>query len=237
MKDIYKQIGIYRITNTVDGKSYIGKTGMNFGDRWDNHRAMLNAGKHSNPNLQRAWIEFGKECFEFEIIECVDNLERLNALEIKYISQYRKDGLCYNISDGGDLPPNLGKHLSEDTKKKIGQKNRVNMLGRTASDETKKKMSVSQKKRYENWTDDDRAEYGKRISQYASGYKWSDDAKAAFSRKQRTQPNSAKYTVDDIRTIRRKRSEGYSLKKLAEEYHTSPSYISSIVHYRRWADV
>ena len=237
MKDIYKKIGIYRITNTVDGKSYIGKTGMNFGDRWDSHRAMLNAGKHANSNLQQAWTEYGKECFEFEIIECVDNPERLNALEIEYINQYRENGLCYNISDGGDTPPNFGKHLSEETKKKIGQKNRINMLGRAASDETKKKMSVSQKKRYENWTDEDRAEYGKKISQYASGYRWSDKAKAAFSKKQREQPNSAKYTADDIRSIRKKRAEGYSLKALAEEYHTSPSYISSIVHFRRWADV
>lgn len=237
MKDIYRQIGIYRITNIVDGKSYIGKTGMNFGDRWDSHRAMLNAGKHSNHNLQSAWTEYGKESFEFEVIEYVNDPTQLNALEVKYIAQYRELGLCYNISDGGDLPPCYGKHLSEETKKKIGQKNRINMLGRTASDDTKKKMSVSQKKRYENWTDEDRVEYGKKISQYASGYKWSDEAKAAFSKKQRERPNSAKYTVDDIRSIRKKRSEGHSLKALAEEYHTTPSYISSIVHFRRWADV
>ena len=42
--NIYKSFGIYRITNIQNGKSYIGKTGMNFGDRWDCHRAQINGG-------------------------------------------------------------------------------------------------------------------------------------------------------------------------------------------------
>ena len=51
----YDQIGIYRITNLVNGNTYVGKTGMNFGDRWDCHKAQLNGGYHDNPHLQKAW--------------------------------------------------------------------------------------------------------------------------------------------------------------------------------------
>ena len=198
MKDIYKQIGIYRITNVTNGKSYIGKTGMNFGDRWDSHRSLLNSGKHDNPYLQRAWNKYGSENFEFAIIEVVENSDSLNDLEIKYIAEYRERGLSYNLHDGGDGGYNLGKHLSEETKRKIGDKNRQNMLGRKASDETRRRMSDSQKKRYESWTDEDRRAHGVMTSAAASGYRWSEEAKLAFAKNQWEKPNSAKFTADDI---------------------------------------
>lgn len=237
MKDVYKQIGIYRITNTVNGKSYIGKTGMNFGDRWDSHRSLLNSGKHDNPHLQKAWIKYGGENFEFKIVEVVEDPNLLNGLEIKYIAQYKNNGLSYNIHDGGDGGCNLGKHLSEETKRKIGEKNRKNMAGRKASEETRDKMSLSQNKRYSLWTEEDRIAHGRISSKTAQGYTWSDESKLAFSKRQQTSPNGAKYTIKDIRDIREKREQGYTLQSLAEEYHTTPSYISSIVHRRRWAHI
>lgn len=237
MKDIYKQTGIYRITNKVNGKSYIGKTGMNFGDRWDSHRSLLNAGKHDNPHLQSAWNKYGQDAFEFAVVEEVDDHDDLNEREIFYIAQFRERGLSYNIHDGGDGGVNLGKHLSDETKKKMGEKNRANMTGRTASDETRRKMSESQAKRYETWSADERSEWGKKTSIYASGYRWSDEAKERFSQMQREHPNGARFTADDIRAIRGKRAAGATLADLAGEYHTSQSYISSIVHRRRWAEI
>lgn len=237
MKEIYKQIGIYRITNIENRKSYIGKTGMNFGDRWDSHRALLRAGRHDNPHLQRAWNHYGEDSFEFAVVEVVDDPEFLNGLEIKYIAEYKNAGLSYNIHDGGDGGYNLGKHLSEETKRKIGEKNSVNMTGRTVTEETKQKMSRAQKKRYENWTDEDRAAHGRLTARYARGYTWSEESKAAFSKKQQSKPNSAKYTPDDIRTIRSRKERGDTLKSIAEDYGTTPSYISTIVHRRRWANI
>lgn len=237
MKDIYRQIGIYRITNITNGKSYIGKTGMNFGDRWDSHRSLLNSGKHDNPHLQRAWNKYGSEQFEFAIVEVVEDTSKLNELEIKYISFYRDAGMSYNLHDGGDGGYNLGKHLSDETKRKIGEKNRTNMMGRKLSAETRKKMSESQRARYSAWADKDRRAHGEKSSRCASGYKWSEESKRAFSERQRERPNSAKFTVDDIRSIRERFANGYSQKDLAEEYHTTASYISNIVHRRRWAHV
>lgn len=237
MKDIYKQIGIYRITNMVNGKSYIGKTGMNFGDRWGSHRSLLNSGKHDNPYLQRAWDKYGHDNFEFAVIEVVEDSSLLNDLEIKYIAEYRLHGLSYNLHDGGDGGYNLGKHLSEETKRKIGEKNRKNMLGRKASDDTRRRMSDSQRKRYESWTEQDRRAHGELMSATASGYKWSEESKTAFSKRQWEKPNSARFTADDIISIRKRFSEGCPSKVLAEEYDTTPAYISSIVHRRRWAHI
>lgn len=234
MDSIYSTYGIYRITNITDGKSYIGKTGMNFGDRWDSHRSLLNSGKHDNQYLQNAWNKYGKDNFEFAIIEVVDNVDLLNDLEIKYIAKYREMGLSYNIQDGGDGGWNLGRHLSDETKKKIGAKNRVNMTGRKLSGATRQKMSESQKKRYEKWTDEDRAKYGEQISKYASGYHWSEESRQSFSKLQQKLLISAKYTPDDIRAIRFKRENGAKIADLAKEYDTTQSYISAIIHGRRW---
>ena len=237
MKDIYKQIGIYRITNTIDGKSYIGKTGMNFGDRWDSHRSLLNSGKHDNPYLQNAWHKYGGENFEFAIVEVVEDAGLLNCLEIEHIAKYKSDGLSYNLHDGGDGGYNLGKHLSDETKRKIGEKNRINMLGKKATAETRSKMSDSQKKRYDSWTDADRKAHGERSAETAVGYKWSDEAKSAFSQKQWTKPNGAKFTADDILNIRMKFGQGFSREELAELYSTTAAYITSIIKRRRWAHI
>lgn len=235
MNSIYKQIGVYRITNTLNGKTYVGKTKMNFGDRWDCHRAQLNGGYHHNKALQKEWNEFGADSFEFKIIESVDNTDVLNDLEIKYIALYREKELNYNVSDGGDAGCFAGKHLSEETKRKIGDKNRVHMTGRKASDETKAKMSKSQKARYDKWTQEDREQWGKMVSVRASGYHLSESVRKEMSERQRTKPNSAKFTPDDIRAIRSAKENGASSKELAEKYKTTPSYIMAIVNKRRWA--
>lgn len=168
MKDIYKQFGIYRITNILDGMSYIGKTGMNFGDRWDSHRSLLNSGSHFNKQLQNAWAEFGEDSFEFQIIESVDDRNVLDDLEVFYIAQYRETDSCYNVQSGGDHG-NAGIRMSDSAKEKIGEKNRINMTGKKASAETKQKMSESQRARYNSWTDEDRRRHGEMTSRCARG--------------------------------------------------------------------
>lgn len=237
MKDIYKNFGIYRITNIKNGMSYIGKTGMNFGDRWDSHRSLLIAGRHDNPYLQNAWNKYGEVNFEFVIVEIVEDAGLLNDLEIAYIAEYRSRSMSYNLHDGGDGGYNLGKHLSEETKRKIGEKNRVNMAGKKMSASVRANMFASQKARYADWTEDDRLAYSRIISERCRGYHWSDEAKRAFSQKQRTRPNGAKFTADDILAIRTSAESGETYAELARTYGTSPAYIASIIARRRWAHI
>lgn len=121
---------------------------MNFGDRKDCHFASLRGGYHINPHLQKSFNKYGEDNFEFIVLyQCNNNEDSnmVNELEKKYIKLYKDKKLAYNIGDGGDGGHNLGKHLSEETKRKIGDKNRINMTGRKATIETKKKMSESQK--------------------------------------------------------------------------------------------
>jgi group I intron endonuclease len=213
----YKRIGIYGIRNTINDKIYIGKTGMNFGDRWDSHKSLLKNGKHENQHLQRAWDKYGADAFEFIIVEeC--SVEDLDVKEKHWIKYYKERGLSYNILDGGDGFNNLGTHLSEETKRKIGEKNRINGLGRKASEETRRKMSESHK-----------------------GYKPTPDAiakTAEASRKaMQANPPLAKLTPNDVREIRRLNDDGVKSKELAEQFGVSYQCIRDIILGKRWSHV
>lgn len=216
--NIYSRIGIYGIRNLINGKIYVGKTGMNFGDRWDSHRSLLNSGKHDNQHLQRAWNKYGQENFEFIVLEDCE-IDKLSELEKHYIKSYKDMGLAYNIHDGGDEGYNLGKHLSDETKRKIGEKNRVNGLGRKVSDETKEKMSKSHTgMKYTQMSKEGR----KNIQQAQQKY---------FER------NPKKLCVDDVVEIRKLHLDGLSYSEIARKYNVTHQCISDICNYKRWKQV
>jgi group I intron endonuclease len=216
--NIYFRIGIYGIRNLVNGKIYVGKTGMNFGDRWDSHRSLLNNGKHDNPHLQNAWNKYKQENFEFIVLEDCE-VDDLSDREKYYIKLYKDMGLAYNIHDGGDEGYNLGKHLSDETKRKIGEKNRINGLGRKASDETKAKMSDSH-----------------------TGMKYapmSEDGRENIRQAQRRyyEQNPKKLCVDDVVEIRRLHKDGFNYSEIARKYNVTPQCINDICNYKRWKQV
>ena len=62
--------GIYKITNTINGKVYIGQS-QNIAERWRAHRsrAFSEDGKNERNLLYRAIRKYGLEIFEFSVIE------------------------------------------------------------------------------------------------------------------------------------------------------------------------
>ena len=75
--------GIYAIINKVNGKIYVGQA-VSIEDRWGDHKARLNRGKHENSHLQRAWDKYGADNFEFTVLtECAE--EQLNTMEEYFI--------------------------------------------------------------------------------------------------------------------------------------------------------
>ena len=233
---VYKCYGIYGIRNKINNKIYVSKTMQSFGDRWDCHRAMLRAGYHENPHLQNAWNKYGENNFEFIVIHNCENnetVEQVDELEISEIAKYKELDLAYNIHDGGSGGMFLGKHLSEETKRKIGEKNRINMLGKKASEETKAKMSESQSRRFSEWTDEDRVKWGEKMSLVNKGRKWDDESR----QKMIGNKNGAKYTIDDVREIRRlHEQENKSYAEISELTGIPSKSVYLIATYRRWKD-
>ena len=60
--------GIYKITNEVTGKFYIGSS-KDIDQRIAEHKMMLNNNKHVNVILQRSWNKHGREKFSFTVLE------------------------------------------------------------------------------------------------------------------------------------------------------------------------
>lgn len=60
--------GVYRITNTVTGKYYLGSS-IEMTTRWKTHRRYLRRGNHWNILLQRSWDKHGESVFTFTIQE------------------------------------------------------------------------------------------------------------------------------------------------------------------------
>lgn len=90
-------IGIYKLTNTVVGLSYIGSS-INIERRKNEHFSSLRCCTHYNKKLQRAVDTYGLENFTFTILKvCTE--EELGSLEEYYIKLYDSFECGYNNTD------------------------------------------------------------------------------------------------------------------------------------------
>lgn len=154
-KKIFK---VYKYTLKNDGRVYIGQTCCSLKER-----AGSNGHRYKNCiKFYNAIKKYGWENFIPEIIQ--DNLtaEEANLLETEKILQYNSIEKGFNLAKGGGnripteetrLKQSLAKRgqknnrygvkLSQETKKKIGEANKISQLGKKHSEQTKKKMSDS----------------------------------------------------------------------------------------------
>lgn len=94
--------GIYKITNEINNKCYIGQS-VNIERRWKRHKQIF---KNKNDNcydypLYRSIRKYGIENFVFEILEDC-NKNQLNEREFFYMKYfYSFNPYGYNISRGG----------------------------------------------------------------------------------------------------------------------------------------
>ena len=93
---------IYKITNDINQKIYIGKTEFSIEKRFKEHCRDAFQNKKEQRPLYAAMRKYGLEHFHIELIEETDNPEEK---EVYWIEQYRSFKNGYNATLGGD-----GKH-------------------------------------------------------------------------------------------------------------------------------
>lgn len=92
---------IYKITNDVNGKVYIGKTTESVEKRWREHIHDSKRKRCENRPLYRAMNKYSIEHFSIETIEqCTD--ENASEREKYWIGYYRSFRYGYNATCGGD---------------------------------------------------------------------------------------------------------------------------------------
>ena len=146
---------IYKITNNINGNSYVGlKTTTP-------EKSTLYYG--SGKLIQDAILKYGKENFTKEILERdIEDFNLLLERETYYISLYDTKRNGYNMTDGGlgmhgytmtdEHKFNLAESITNrkhsiETKYKISQAAKKRK-GRPVSDATRKKLSDAAKKRW-----------------------------------------------------------------------------------------
>lgn len=121
---------IYKTTNLINGKFYVGKDERNKPDYFG-----------SGINLQRAIKKYGKENFTKETLEVCSTREELIEREIYWIKKTKAQEIGYNIADGGWG----GNTYTEETRERISKQ----FKGRKHNPDIIKKMKNTREKRKE----------------------------------------------------------------------------------------
>jgi group I intron endonuclease len=118
---------IYKITNKLNGKVYIGQTIQSFKRRIRSHKSHLQSQKHHNELLQKAYNKYGWDAFEADVIEVCD-VDDIDARERFWIDRYNATDhdFGYNFETGGNK---LKKHSPSTIRKFIlssrGENNKI----------------------------------------------------------------------------------------------------------------
>lgn len=103
--NVLKPYAIYKHTNLINGKVYIGQS-VNPHKRWNNGNGYLiknDNGEYIQPAFAHAIIKYGWSNFSHEIIKFAFSQEDADNLEKQFIEQYKSTNpkYGYNILKGG----------------------------------------------------------------------------------------------------------------------------------------
>ena len=200
--------GIYKITNKVNGKFYIGSS-IDIKKRWWKHKWLLESKRHKNQYLQSAWDKYGEENFVFSVL-----LETKEELLLEKEQELLDKTKCYNKEVGYNIAKDAvasmrGKKHSAHTKSKISS----TLTGRTFSKETRQRMSEACKGR--KHTEETR----RKISEAQIGVPHSKETKRKMSKANK------RFTDEEESSFRKRWESGESKSSIARSVGTSPTAI------------
>lgn len=92
---------IYKITNSINGKSYIGATKKTIQNRWQNHLNDSKKERFQNRPLYIAMNKYGVDKFTIDVVEECEDDSLLFEREIFWIDYYDTFRNGYNATYGG----------------------------------------------------------------------------------------------------------------------------------------
>lgn len=176
---------IYVVTNTVNGKQYVGLTTKTVPHRWSEHKTCAVIGKKTH--LYSALRKYGPDAFEISVYASVLDKKDLGAVERLIIQQLSP---AYNQTNGGEVT--FGRKYDDATKERIRQ----GSLGRKRTPEQKEVQRRISKERWDTnpefrakclasaakgRANVDRDKQRKALGDAARGRVWSDESRAKLS--------------------------------------------------------
>lgn len=213
---------VYKATNLVNNKVYIGCTINTLEERMKQHFSKVGDGCY----FHNALGKYGKDNFRWDIIDYADTVEELSNKEVYWIDYYQSftdKNKGYNSTSGGEI----SKKISEDVKRKISAGNKGKIIseetreklskalsGRIVSEETKKKQSMALSGKNnpmfgKKLTDEQK----KKIGQASLGHKLTQEAKDKIGR-----AHKGKIVSDETREKLSRAKAGTKLPPFSKEH-------------------
>lgn len=174
---------IYKTTNLINGKVYIGKSEKEFTTEY----------LGSGVLLSKAIKKYGKENFKVELVEECSTIDILNDREKFWISEHMGND-CYNIAEGGSGGNTLGNHPNKKSHyKSISKKISETLKRHPVSDEQRKKQSKSHTGWFKRLSKDEQNAYREKLSK-----KMKDVYKDGHHSKGRTLTDEHKHKLSEV---------------------------------------
>lgn len=226
-------IGIYKITNLIDGKSYIGLS-THIEDRWQYHKTPYNWKREKDKLLYRAITKYGIENFNFEVLEeCLP--EELSEKEKYYVEKYDTYKNGYNMTAGGE-----DYHGEGHPKHKLSKEDIIDI--RTRYDNLERRKDVYQLYK------DRIGESG--FSKIWKGETWKDVMMEVYTPENKlyhlhdtgnkgSENGRSRLTENEVKQIRLRRKNGERLKEVYEDYKDKLTYgsFTNVWTYQNWKNI
>lgn len=199
-----KMAYLYKITNLLNDKCYIGWTGKTVEDRWQRHQKDA-LSYRDNRKFYNAIRKYGIESWNVETLMEVFSIDEAKQKEIELIEKYNSYYQGYNATKGGD--GNNGIIMSEESNlaRSVALKGKVKnydrMKNKKHRQESKDKISeahIGMKKPWVKWT------------------------KEQVSKRAMTRRGLTKSQFDQMHNLK---SQGLPIRVIAEKIHSNPSLV------------
>lgn len=199
---------IYKITNLINGKCYIGQT-SNAKRRFTQHKNYAKEQEDSKL-LYYAFRKYGIKNFSFEVIQ--SQIENYNERQIYWINYYNSYENGYNQTFGGENPP---LHVKEDNPFATHTQQEVNKVINMILNTNKTLKQIAEETGYDYST----------ISRIQLGILWHDDNLSYPLRPQngsQFKKDRAEMIIEDLLYT------NLSQKEIAEKYNCARSTVTAI---------